>query len=108
MTQTNNVDVTVRVEPGSLGPDGKDHVEMYCRFAQKAFNKYEAKYANWQIIPRYDKALPELEMSLANKKLTPSQSNKYLELFDESLDEFEERVMEFISNLIDKYLGHKY
>lgn len=108
MTQPSNVDVTVRVEPGSLGPDGKDHVEMYCRFAQKAFDKYEAKYANWNIIPRYDKTLPELELSLSGKKLTDTQSNKYLELFDEELDELEERVMGFISNLIDKYLGHKY
>ena len=70
MPKPSTLDVTVRVEPGSLGPDGKDHVEMYCKFAQKAFNKYGAKYANWSIVPRYDKKLPEMELSLRDKRLT--------------------------------------
>ncbi|GAA0286578.1 hypothetical protein [Psychrosphaera haliotis] len=100
--------VLVRVEPGSLGPDGLDHVEGYCVVANKYFQKLYPQLIEWQIVPRYDKSLPEIDFCLNKKRLTLEQTNKMLELIDQNEEDFESETMEHISNLIDKYLGHQY
>ena len=61
--------VIARVEPGSLGPDGMDKIEDFCRYANHNMVSDGQRYTRWQIIPRYDKTLPEMEYYIQHKKL---------------------------------------
>lgn len=97
--------VLFRVEPGCLGPKGKDYIEDFCHFAGKEFAEVDADFVRWQIVPRYDKSLPETQYLLAGKQLTYSQACKYLALFGKELDDFEMHLNEKLSELIDEHLG---
>lgn len=96
--------VMARVEPGSLGPDGLDKIEAFCRFANKNLVTSAQYYTRWQIIPRYDKTLPEIEYFISHKKLTPIQAGKYLDFFDNNIDNFEEEFYCKLTTLIEQYL----
>ncbi len=100
--------VVVRVEPGSLGPDGQDLVEGYCEVANQSFSKIHPELIEWQVVPRFDKTLPEMEFSLNSKKLNAEQTNKMLSLIGYDEEKLEVDTMSHIANLIDKYLGHQY
>lgn len=104
----NKVLVTVRVEPGSLGPDGKDHIESFCQLAQCYFDKHQSELLNYHVIARYDKTLPEIDYSYTDKHLNETQANKMLSVIGKDIDQMDTEVMEHIANLIDKYLGHQY
>lgn len=97
--------VIARVEPGSLGPDGMDRVEEFCRFANQNLVTDGQRYTRWQIIPRYDKTLPEMEYFIQHKKLNAFQVTKYLDFFDSDVDLFEEDFYAHLTNCIEKYLG---
>ena len=95
--------VVFRVEPGCLGPDGENHIEAFCSFAQKEFIQIESDYVCWEIIPRHDKLLPEMQYLINNKKLTQDKAAKYLELFNKDIDELEENLHETLVRLIEQY-----
>lgn len=97
--------VTFRVEPGCLGPDGKDHVEGFCKYAKKELKTLHGDFARWVIIPRYDKSLPETEYKTNNKRLDHDKAALYLDAFGQDLDEFEEHFHERLGDLIEEYLG---
>lgn len=99
------LNVMFRVEPGCLGPDGADHVEEFCKFAKKEVTALDKEFVRWVITPRWDKSLPEMEYKVKNKKLDHDKAEKYLQLFDKSLDEFEEHFQELLAELIDDFLG---
>lgn len=105
LSDEQKITVIFRVEPGSLGPTGIDHIEQFCPLAQSAFEKIDADFALWQIIPRHDKSLPELEYRLNGKGLNASQAEKYLSVFNRHIDELEEHLEENISLLIENFLG---
>ena len=97
--------VVYRVEPGCLGPDGKDHIESFCQLAQKSVVDLDADFIHWEIEPRYDKALPEMQYRVSSKELSHDKADQYLQLFGKSLDEFEYHIQgEFIA-LINQYFG---
>ena len=98
--------VVVRVEPGCLGPRGIDHIEAFCNFAQIQVAPLDAGFVHWQIIPRHDKSLPEMEYATINKKLTHNKADKYLGMFDKSLDTFEDHIHHKLTELIDQFMGH--
>lgn len=98
--------VVVRVEPGCLGPQGVDLIEEFCNFAQIEVEPVDANFVHWEIIPRHDKTLPEMSYSTINKKLTHDQAAKYLEMFNKSLDDFENHIHDKLAYLIDHYRGH--
>lgn len=106
--QANRINVTLRVEPGSLGPDGLDHIEGFCQLAQCFFDKQHVGFLQWQVVPRYDKSLPELQYSVNDKLLNDAQADKMLSIIDKNTDDMDQESMEHIANLIDKYLGHQY
>ena len=95
----------VRVEPGCLGPNGSNHIEEFCSAAQIEFEQIDSYFVSWEIIPRFDKSLPEIQYKASNKTLTHDQSIKYLSVFGRKLDEFEEHVNVKLSTLIDYNLG---
>ena len=98
--------VVCRIEPGCLGPDGKERIQAFCDFAQAQVEPIDADFVHWELVPRYDKSLPEMQYKIRNKKMTHDQAAKYLELFNKDLDEFEGHLHEKISHLVDEYLGH--
>jgi hypothetical protein len=96
--------ITYRVEPGCLGPQGSDHITMFCRVAQKEFEPVEPDVISWDIVPRNDKLQPEMQYAIAGKKISLEQAEKYLILFEKDLDEIEEDFDERIAELIEKFL----
>lgn len=97
--------VIARVEPGSLGPDGLDKIEDFCRHANQNMVSVGQRYTRWRIIPRYDKTLPEMEYYIQHKKLNNFQVTKYLSFFQTSLDEFEEKFYAHLTIVIERYLN---
>lgn len=97
--------VTLRVEPGCLGPDGLDHVESFCLYAKHEVIDFYSDFVQWVITPRYDKTLVETEYTTNNKRLSYDKAEKYLGVFGNNVEEFEEHIHEKLSALIDKYLG---
>jgi len=106
LDQDKKLFVIFRVEPGCLGPQGVEHVTDFCITAQKLVENIDADFVHWEISPRHDKDLPEMEYKLINKKLTHDKAAKYLALFDKNLDEFESHLHDKLALLIDEYLGH--
>ncbi len=99
--------VIYRVEPGCLGPEGKNHISKFCSFAQSELRSLDSEYVVWHIIPREDKALPEMQYNFVGKLITHSQAEKYLALFDKKLDEFEGHLCEKLATLINEFMGHE-
>lgn len=100
---TKKLTILVRVEPGCLGPTGKDYVEDFCTFANPVFSKIRQQALNWQLVPRYDKSLDEVELQLEGRKLTPEQAEKYLSMLDTSFTEISEDIGNKLSICIDKF-----
>ncbi|MBW8190220.1 hypothetical protein K0504_04150 [Neiella marina] len=101
--EQNKLTLTYRVEPGCLGPDGKDHIEGFCQFANRAVSTLDADFVNWQVIPRYDKSLPEMEFSVRGKSLPRSKAEQYLAAIDADLDEFEAHLGDALVRMIEAY-----
>ena len=99
--------VLFRVEPGCLGPDGIEHIEKFCNFAEIEVANVDADFVHWDIVPRFDKTLPEIEYRISHKRLTHDKALKYLSLFDKNLDEFEEHLNDKLALLIDEFRANK-
>lgn len=98
--------ITFRIEAGCLGPQGEEHIKEFCDSAQKIFKDMNKEFVIWHIVPRHDKNLPELEYTINNKKLNHDKAEKYLNVFNEKLNKFEENFQDKLANYIDEYLGH--
>lgn len=104
LTQDKKLNVIFRVEPGCLGPEGADHIDSFCKHAQTVMEPIDSGFVHWEITPRNDKALPEMQYRITNKNMSHDQAEKYLALFDKSLDEFEGHLHDKLAMLIDEYL----
>lgn len=94
------------VEAGCLGPEGKSHISAFCDFAQSKLQALESDCFVLCIEPKQDKSLPEIQFSIVNKMMNRSQAEKYLAVFDQKLDDFEEHLVGELTNLINEYMGH--
>lgn len=106
LSKDKKLNVIFRVEPGCLGPKGDEHVSDFCNFAQKEVDTIDADFVHWEILPRNDKSVPEMEYKIINKKMSHDKAAKYLEIFNKDLDEFEGHLHDKLAHLIDEYLGH--
>ena len=106
LPQDKKLTLVLRLEPGCLGPDGEKNIAPFCDFAQKEFASIDAHFAHWEIVPRQDKSLPEVEYKINNRHLARDKATKYLAAFNRSLDEFEEQLHNKIALLINQFLGH--
>lgn len=97
--------VTYRVEPGCLGPQGKTHIEAFCHYAQKEVESVDSDYVHWDITPRFDKSLDEIQYNVLNKNMTHVQAEKYLQIFGKSLDEFEGHLGDKLDELIELFMA---
>lgn len=106
LPQDKKLTVIFRIEPGCLGPDGESHIDDFCNFAQKEVESIDADFVHWILTPRKDKNLPEMQYQVSNKILTHDKADRYLDVFEKSLDEFEAHLHDGVTHLIDQYLGH--
>jgi len=58
--------VVVRVESGCLGQDGGKCIEEFCKVAHLEFSAIDSGLINWQVLPRLDKSLPEIQYKTIN------------------------------------------
>lgn len=103
LSATTLLQITFRVEPGSLGPQGRDHVEAFCGLAQQALKPLDAAVMALDIVPRLDKSKPEIECHLSGKKLTQTQMDQWLQSCGYSFDQVEDYLAREISQLIKRY-----
>ncbi|NTS76747.1 hypothetical protein HR060_07675 [Catenovulum sp. SM1970] len=103
VSEDKKLTVLFRIEPGSLGPTGGDHVEAFCPFAEDKLKALDSEFIIWKIVPRYDKSLDEVETSVRGKKLNMQQVDQYLQYFDKEWAEFEEHLADKLSELIDEF-----
>ena len=106
LPEDKKLSVTYRVEPGCLGPEGKSHVSEFCSFAQTELRTLDSDYVAWNIAPRSDKTLPEMQYNVVGKMMNHTQAEKYLAIFDKSLDEFEVHLADKLASLIDEFMSH--
>jgi len=105
LPQEKKLMVIFRVEPGCLGPNGNQLVEQFCQFAQKKVELIDADFVHWEILPRFDKSLPEMQYRVGNKKLTHDKAARYLDLFEKNLDDFEGHLHNKLALLVEQYQG---
>ncbi|MDO2947505.1 hypothetical protein [Aeromonas simiae] len=94
-----------RIEPGCLGPDGPQHIAPFCTLAMQLFPRLEPDRVQWQIVPRHDKRLDELEFHLASRRLSEEQASQYLAQTGVSLPQLRERIDETLARLVERYLA---
>ena len=98
--------IQYRLEAGCLGPSGQDYVEDFCFFAYAKLEEVSNEHVRWEIIPRYDKTLPEFEYTLGKKKkLSRDQAARYLEMLNHNLDKLEGMFEDILSVLIDEFIA---
>ena len=88
-----------------MGPNGVETIEAFCAYANKNFQSKYCRFMALNIVPRFDKNLPEIEYEMNGKKLNRIQANKYLSRFEHDLDGLEEDLQEVLAHLIDDYLA---
>jgi len=62
-------------------------------------------FIHWQIVPRHDKLLAEMQYMLHGRNLHYDQAEKYLTVINQNLDEVEENLNDKLSELIELYSG---
>lgn len=105
LPENKKMTVLFRMEPGSLGPDGALYIEEFCSFAQLQLRACADPYILWQIVPRMDKSLSEMEFQLAGKKLTRIKAGQYLAVFGDELSRFEDKLEDNLEAIINQYFG---
>lgn len=98
--------VTYRVEAGCLGPDGKNHIDEFCRYSQSKLQSLESDYIALNVVHRKDKLLPEMHYEVLGKIISHQQAEKYLAAFGKNLDDFECHLSDKLATLIDQFMGH--
>lgn len=96
--------VLYRIEPGCLGPQGKQYIEGFCTMALATIGKTDNSFIRWIIVPRYDKSLPEVQYLVNDKALNREMANRYLMHFGRELEPFENTLYEKLADLIDEYM----
>lgn len=104
LSEDKKLSITFRVEPGCLGPEGATLISGFCDIAQEAFKALASGCVSWDIVPRSDKTLPEIQYALMNKRISDIQAEQYLELFNIKLDELEGDFDDKLAILIDDYM----
>ncbi|WP_447824742.1 hypothetical protein [Aeromonas salmonicida] len=95
--------IQIRVEPGCLGPDGKEHIETFCVAAAKIFASIYPELVSWVLIPRYDKQLPEQEFFIEGRKLTEEQASLFLRRVGRELGEVQDKLDSVLAQLVERY-----
>lgn len=98
--------VTYRIEAGCLGPKGNEHIAGFCTYAQSKLGSLASDHMSLSFEPRNDKTLPEMQYTLANKRINHLQAKKYLARFDKIPEGFDDDFSDQLEALINEYMGH--
>lgn len=101
--EENKLTITFRVEDGCLGPQGESHVDSFCRYAQQKFEHSEPTFIRWLFVHRSDLSQAEVEYQIGHKHLTREYADKYLHVFDNTLDQIETQLFDQVTTLIEQY-----
>ncbi|WP_144207556.1 hypothetical protein [Shewanella donghaensis] len=99
--------VLYRLEPGCLGPDGVDHIEIFCNLAQQSLASLDTDTCQWFLEPRHNKQLDEMAYCLGDKMLTRTQASKFLSSFSGDLEQAQEAFEDQLTDLINQYIARK-
>jgi len=106
-TESKKLLIILRVEAGCLGPQGEEHILKFCELSNKSFNTINSDFIYWEMIPRKDKILPEIQYKIGNKILPHEKAKIYLSMYNQDIDELEEQISNKILSEIDLYFSHK-
>jgi len=101
MSDDKKLTLLYRVEPGCLGPKGVEYIEDFCSYANKQLCAPE--FAVYRFVARYDKNMPELQYSVAERNLSTIQAETYLNHFNTNKSQFEEQLDELLTQAIDNF-----
>ena len=106
MTQASTTILTIqiRLEPGCLGPDGKQHIDTFCAAANRILAAIEPRRVHWVLLPRHDKQLAEQAYFLDGRPLSETQATLLLQRMGVALDPLLEQSDAVLSQLIERYL----
>ncbi|MDO6776202.1 MULTISPECIES: hypothetical protein [unclassified Shewanella] len=99
--------VLYRLEPGCLGPDGMEHIQIFCDLAQQMLASLDTATCQWFLEPRYNKQLDEMAYCLANNMLSREQATKFMVRFGDDLEQAQEAFEDKLTLLINQYLSRK-
>ncbi len=105
LTDSQKITVTFRIEPGCLGPQGVTHVDRFCTLARAQLQAENPPFINWEVVPRHDKTLPEMDFSINGKALSREFAVRYMDHFGVVLDEFEMNIFNELPDMIDQFFG---
>lgn len=105
LTENQKLQITYRIEPGTLGANGKDFIEAFCPFVLGQSKDFYPQVIRLNVVPRYDKSLPEKEFSVMNKLISDSQAEKYLQAFELDLEDIEDQLDDKASLLVDDFFA---
>ncbi|MDO6514418.1 hypothetical protein [Neptuniibacter sp. 2_MG-2023] len=104
ITQT-HLTVNFRIEAGCLGPEGPAHIDQFCILAHKRLQALHSDFIDWNLTPRSDKTLPEIDYAISGKMLSRAQAARYFTIFDQHIEDFEAAVFEQLPIIIDQYFS---
>lgn len=94
-----------RIEPGCLGPEGISHADKFCVMAATELRAASPHFIKWQVEPRHNKQLPEMDFAINGRALNRELAARYFEHFDKDLEQFELDIFDHLPELIDHYFG---
>lgn len=97
--------ILYRLEPGCLGPDGRQYITEFCQFAAPLLASQTPVFMRWQLEPRFDKTLPEWQCYFHGKLLNEAQAARLLGHFGADVDGLIEQLNEHLTLMIDQYFG---
>ena len=97
--------ILYRVEPGCLGPNGKQQIDEFCQFAAAKLRQLDSLFLIWDIQPRSDKRLPEIQFQFMRKNISYHQATIYLEKIGKNITQFSNKIDDEMANYIDMFLS---
>lgn len=94
--------ICFRLELGCLGPTGTDYIEDFCRLINRVDFTYP--FVTLDVVPRYDKTLPEWEFLLNGKLISEEQAERVLSVNDFTVDSMEEQVEQFLTLKVEQFM----
>lgn len=97
--------ILYRLEPGCLGPEGREFIVEFCQFAAPLIASQSPAFMRWQLEPRFDKTLPEWQCHFHGKVISEAQAARLLAHFSTDIDALIEQLNEHLTLMIDQYFG---
>jgi len=105
MPEEKKLTVLYRVEPGCLGPNGKTQIDAFCEFASNKIKSMGLSFLSWDIQPRNDKKLPEMQFFIMGRNVSFEQAGIYMKKFGQDFEAFSDKLDDEMANYIDLFLG---